>query len=69
MIIDNLLVTGSKDHTIRIYDLITAQLIGVLEGHSGSICSFTSTEITNKYLVSGSDHGDCSIRVWDLQTQ
>lgn len=59
----NLLFTGSKDKTIRIWDLGTQKCTKVLEGHTESISSIICT---NNYLYSGSyDH---SIKKWDIYT-
>ena len=66
LVIGKIIATGSRDNTIKIYD-IDGSYLYTLEGHKGSICSLLSTELSSKYLISGSDHGDCSIRIWDIQ--
>ena len=57
---------GFKSGLINIWngysENIVDQLIG---GHFSGICSLASSKSGN-YLVSGSDHGDCSIIIWDL---
>ena len=31
------------------------------------ICSLLGANLENQnYIISGSDHGDCSVRIWDL---
>lgn len=57
--------TGSKDRTIRIWDLTTGQTTRTLEGHTAGII-YTIFSKDNKQLFSQSD--DCTLRVWDLAT-
>ncbi len=41
--------------------------MATLTGHTGSICSLLGANLENQnYIISGSDHGDCSVRIWDL---
>lgn len=61
----NLLVSGSKDKTIRIWDVKTGVEINQLEGHSNSITDLAFSPSGN-YLASGSSDG--TVRLWDVET-
>ena len=57
---NSLLASGSRDTTVRIWDLNQGVCVHVLEGHSRSVSSITL--MSNGRLVSGS--GDHTLRVW-----
>ncbi|KAF9475687.1 hypothetical protein BDN70DRAFT_813655 [Pholiota conissans] len=59
------IVSGSRDHTIRVWDASTGEELKVLKGHSSSVSSvaFSSDNNDNKWIVSGSY--DKTVRVWD----
>ncbi|TEY39704.1 hypothetical protein BOTCAL_0453g00080 [Botryotinia calthae] len=60
-----LLASGSRDHTIKIWDTATGTLQQTLKGHSNWIFSIAfSTD--SKLLASGS--GDRTIKIWDTAT-
>ncbi|KIM30107.1 hypothetical protein M408DRAFT_66858, partial [Serendipita vermifera MAFF 305830] len=60
------IVSGSKDHTIRVWDAETGEtVLGPLQGHTSSVYS-VSFSPDGKRIVSGS--GDHTIRVWDAET-
>lgn len=61
----NILISGSADWTIKIWDLSTNQVIKTLEGHQGSIRALAVSP-DGRTLVSGSTDG--TVRVWDLKT-
>jgi WD domain, G-beta repeat len=62
------IVTGSWDKTVRVWDLETLELVGVpLEGHQGQVRSVAVGERQGRaVIISGSD--DNTVRVWDLET-
>ncbi|KAJ6597918.1 hypothetical protein B0H10DRAFT_2325271 [Mycena sp. CBHHK59/15] len=61
------IVSGSYDHTIRIWDADTQMQVGeALQGHSDSVWSVAFSP-DGQRIVSGS--GDNTIRIWDADTQ
>ncbi|KAM0793689.1 hypothetical protein ACM66B_001116 [Microbotryomycetes sp. NB124-2] len=58
---DRHVISGSRDQTIRIWDLRSAECIKVLTGHEGSVLCLQSD---GRMLVSGSS--DSRILMWDL---
>lgn len=59
------IATGSRDKTIRIWDLRTSSCIGVLTGHTGSVLCL-AYDPESQVLVSGSS--DCTCKIWGLRT-
>ena len=59
-------VTGSEDHTIRIWDAESGVVVGEpLTGHDGNVnCVAYSPD--GRHIISGS--GDHTIRIWDAKT-
>ena len=60
-----LVVSGSDDSSIKIWDAATGREVQTLEGHRGSVSS-VAFSADSKLVVSGS--GDCSIKIWDAAT-
>lgn len=60
-----LLVSGSCDETVRVWDLGTRRCVCTLEGHTDSVFS-VAIDFAGRRLVSGS--WDCSIKLWDLDS-
>ncbi|XP_012941493.1 F-box protein MET30 [Aplysia californica] len=58
------LASGSQDRTIRVFDLLTGQLLHLLRGHTKGVWCLQF--FTRHLLVSGSY--DNTIRVWNLRT-
>jgi WD40 repeat protein len=58
-----LLVSGSKDKTIRLWALGSGRVVKMLEGHCGSICGLSLTK-DGKILASAANDG--VIRLWDI---
>lgn len=61
----NFLLTTSKDHTAKLWDLKTGKCLHTFIGHEGAV---NSGEFSNdgKYIVTASDDGKAII--WDVQT-
>ncbi|MEH2290522.1 WD40 repeat domain-containing protein [Nostoc sp.] len=61
-----ILVSGSDDKTINLWNLNTGEKICTLLGHTGLVLSVAFSP-NGKNLVSGSDDG--KIKLWDLSTK
>jgi len=59
------LASGSRDNTIKTWNLVTGQLIQTLSGHSDSVYSVAISQ-DGRTLASGS--GDDTIKIWNLAT-
>jgi WD40 repeat protein len=60
---DRTVVSGSGDHSIRVWDAATGALDALLAGHEGAVCALL---VIGDRLVSAS--GDGSLRVWAAGT-
>ena len=59
------MVSGSWDHTLRVWDLATGKTKRTLQGHTGRVIALAVTP-NGRYVVSGS--ADKTVQVWDLAT-
>lgn len=59
------LVSGSRDRTIRVWDVETGRELHKLEDHRGAVTCLAFSR-NGRWLVSGSE--DRTIRVWDMNT-
>jgi eukaryotic-like serine/threonine-protein kinase len=61
----NLLVSGSADNSIKIWDLATGKLRQTLKGHRAPVTA-VALSADGKMLVSGSE--DTTLKIWDIPT-
>jgi WD40 repeat protein len=59
------LVTGSKDRSIRVWDVNSAKVVRILQGHADEI---TSVVFSNDGAQLASSSKDQSIRIWNLSS-
>jgi WD40 repeat protein len=60
---DSILLSGSRDQTIKFWSLTSKECIKTLTGHSGSVLCL---EYNSKYIITGSS--DSTIIIWDFET-
>ena len=60
-----MIVSGSGDKTVHIWNAATGECVRVLEGHSYSVWS-VSLSADASMIVSGSD--DKTVRIWNAAT-
>ncbi len=60
-----ILVSGSKDKTIKIWHLKTGELISTLKGHKDGVCAVALSK-NEQIIASGS--ADKTIKLWHLET-
>jgi WD40 repeat protein len=59
------IVSGSEDHTIKVWELSTGQEIRTLAGHAGFFVRSIAISPDGKFLASA---GDDIIKLWDVET-
>lgn len=60
------LVSGSRDHMLRVWDFASGELLGLFEGHRGSVTTLTVCP-DGDTVVSGSSDG--TVKLWSLAQQ
>jgi WD40 repeat protein len=63
-----LLASGSQDRTIILWSLETDQRLYTLDGHTDGVLSLCFSP-DGKFLASGGDGGDKTVRIWSLADQ
>ncbi len=56
-------LSGSDDHTVKVWDLVSGRQVRTLSGHGNSVYSVTVSS-DGRYALSGS--GDKTVKIWDL---
>ncbi|MGB0560860.1 MAG: beta-propeller domain-containing protein [Spirulinaceae cyanobacterium] len=59
------LVTGSKDSTIKTWDLFSGQELRTIRGHDASVLSIALSADSKKIISSSTDN---TIKIWNLET-
>ena len=60
-----LIVSGSDDRTVKVWDLENGHLLGSLEGHTGQVTA-VAVSLDGRWIASGSvDH---TIRAWEVES-
>jgi len=62
--VGNTLVSGSYDHTVRVWNVMTGRNIWCLRGHRGKVYS-VALDAKNKRCMSGSSDG--TIKIWSIE--
>ena len=57
------MVSGSRDNTIKLWEVATGKEQATLKGHTGTVCSLAFSP-DGKTLASGSQ--DETIKLWDV---
>ncbi|XP_047330937.1 transducin beta-like protein 3 [Impatiens glandulifera] len=61
---ETLIVTGSKDNTVRLWEANTGNCIGVGAGHMGAVGAVAFSKKHRNFFISGSS--DRTLKVWNL---
>jgi len=59
----SLIISGSDDKTIKIWNLKTGDVLNTLESHTGYVLS-VCVNPDGSFIISGS--GDKTIKIWDI---
>ena len=60
----SMLVVGSKDKKIRVFEVSSGNLVQTLVGHQANVCSLCNH---GPLISSGGDHGCSSLITWDVR--
>ncbi|GAB6028415.1 hypothetical protein CHUAL_002575 [Chamberlinius hualienensis] len=60
------LITGSKDKSLKVWDVVGGKLTQVLVGHTAAVTCVALAPLNRVMVISGSD--DCNVIAWDMQT-
>jgi hypothetical protein len=59
------IVSGSSDHTVKVWELESGRLLRSLEGHTGGVRA-VAVSPDGRFIVSGSE--DRTVKVWELES-
>ncbi|TFK97759.1 Quino protein amine dehydrogenase [Pterulicium gracile] len=59
------IVSGSRDHTVRVWDTATGEQVAKMDGHSNSVHSVSFSPDGTRIVSGSRDH---TVRVWDTTT-
>jgi WD40 repeat protein len=64
----DVIISGSADETVRVWDARTGQVVGPpLTGHTGPVGAVAVGRVGDRdVIISGS--GDLTVRIWDART-
>ena len=62
---DNLIISGSEDGTLRVWDFKSGNCLHVLKGHSSPITALGLAS-EKRIIISGTDNG--TVKIWDIET-
>jgi hypothetical protein len=57
-------VTGSEDHSIRVWDISSAKCVATILGHHGKEVCTVAVSLDGKRIISGCD--DTTVRLWPI---
>ncbi|KAK1436845.1 hypothetical protein QVD17_02629 [Tagetes erecta] len=60
------ILTGSDDHTTKIWDYESMICVKTLEGHTHNVTSFQCVNLDTSFIITGSE--DQTVRVWNAKT-
>ena len=60
-----IVVSGSSDNTIRVWEKRSGELLSILRGHEGNVTSVAISS-DGRQIISGSN--DSSIKIWDMKS-
>ncbi|MFJ8493433.1 WD40 repeat domain-containing protein, partial [Streptomyces sp. NPDC094038] len=61
-------ITGSRDETIRLWDLASNEPIGRLDGHTAAVSAVACATVEGRPVAITGSH-DETIRLWDLKAE
>ena len=63
----DMLITGSDDHSINVYEIRSGEQVASLSGHKSWVLDVTASSRSEHQIVSASS--DKKLKVWDLRTK
>lgn len=66
---NTLLLCGSEDYTVCVWELQSQRLLGRLAGHTGPVLALAHSSRVGGQVASGAGGGDCSVKVWSEKSE